>query len=206
MLLVLLLALAAQPPALDVTVRSADGPVAGALVVIDGVESRSDALGKVTVRVVPPTTLTVQADGFLPAAVSLVAPLPSRLEVMLEAVPDIQEEVVADATRTATRLADQPLRVEVIDGEEIEEKALMTPGSIAMLLAETTGLRVQTTAPSPVAASMRRSDSSMRATAEISPELTAPASGARVCRSCRATADPALHARECIVHCCADAM
>ena len=106
MLLVLLLALAAQPPALDVTVRSADGPVAGALVVIDGVESRSDALGKVTVRVVPPTTLTVQADGFLPAAVSLVAPLPSRLEVMLEAVPDIEEEVVADATRTATRLAD----------------------------------------------------------------------------------------------------
>ena len=77
------------------------------------------------------------------------------MEVTLEPVPGLEEEVVADATRTATRLADQPLRVEVIDAEEIEEKALMTPGSVAMLLAETTGLRVQTTAPSLGAANVR---------------------------------------------------
>ena len=52
-------------------------------------------------------------------------------------------------------MQDEPLRVEVIDGEEIEEKALMTPGSVAMLLGETTGLRVQTTAPSLGAANVR---------------------------------------------------
>jgi iron complex outermembrane receptor protein len=45
--------------------------------------------------------------------------------------------------------------VEVIDREEIEEKALMTPGSVAMLLGETSGLRVQTTAPSLGAANVR---------------------------------------------------
>ena len=54
-----------------------------------------------------------------------------------------------------TRLKDQALRVEVIDREEIEEKALMTPGSVAMLLGETSGLRVQTTAPSLGAANVR---------------------------------------------------
>jgi iron complex outermembrane receptor protein len=59
------------------------------------------------------------------------------------------------ATRSETRLKDQALRVEVIDREEIEEKALMTPGSVAMLLAETSGLRVQTTAPSLGAANVR---------------------------------------------------
>ena len=59
------------------------------------------------------------------------------------------------ATRTDRRLQDEPLRVEVIAGEEIEEKALMTPGSVAMLLGETTGLRVQTTAPSLGAANVR---------------------------------------------------
>src|SRR4029078_10000077 len=53
------------------------------------------------------------------------------------------------------RIQDEPLRVEVIDDEEIEEKALMTPGSVAMLLGETTGLRVQTTAPSLGAANVR---------------------------------------------------
>jgi iron complex outermembrane receptor protein len=68
---------------------------------------------------------------------------------------EIKEEIVVTATRSDTRLQDQPLRVEVIDREEIEEKALMTPGSVAMLLAETSGLRVQTTAPSLGAANVR---------------------------------------------------
>lgn len=75
-----------------------------------------------------------------------------------EADPDVlrvEEEVIVTATRTDSRLQDQPVRVEVIDREEIEEKALMTPGSVAMLLGETTGLRVQTTAPSLGAANVR---------------------------------------------------
>jgi iron complex outermembrane receptor protein len=67
----------------------------------------------------------------------------------------LKEEVFVSAARSATRLEDQPLRVEVIDREEIEEKALMTPGSVAMLLGETTGLRVQVTAPSMGASNVR---------------------------------------------------
>ena len=63
--------------------------------------------------------------------------------------------MTVSATRTDRRLQDEPLRVEVIDREEIEEKALMTPGSVAMLLGETTGLRVQTDAPSLGAANVR---------------------------------------------------
>jgi iron complex outermembrane receptor protein len=70
-------------------------------------------------------------------------------------VPEVREEVTVSATRTDRRLQDEPLRVEVIDREEIEEKALMTPGSVAMLLGETTGLRVQTVAPSLGAANVR---------------------------------------------------
>jgi outer membrane receptor for ferrienterochelin and colicins len=69
--------------------------------------------------------------------------------------PEVKEEVTVSATRTDRRLQDEPLRVEVIDREEIEEKALMTPGSVAMLLGETTGLRVQTVAPSLGAANVR---------------------------------------------------
>jgi outer membrane receptor for ferrienterochelin and colicins len=70
-------------------------------------------------------------------------------------LPEVEETVVVTATRANRRLQDEPLRVEVIDREEIEEKALMTPGSVAMLLGETTGLRVQTTAPSIGAANVR---------------------------------------------------
>src|SRR5690349_10825895 len=70
-------------------------------------------------------------------------------------VPEVKEEVTVTATRGNTRIQDEPLRIEVIDQEEIEEKALMTPGSVAMLLGETTGLRVQTVAPSLGAANVR---------------------------------------------------
>ena len=72
-----------------------------------------------------------------------------------EQPPEVKESIVVTATRADRRLQDEPLRVEVIDREEIEEKALMTPGSVAMLLGETTGLRVQTTAPSLGAANVR---------------------------------------------------
>lgn len=57
------------------------------------------------------------------------------------------EEIVVEATRSGKRVQDEPIRVEVIDREEIEEKLLMTPGNISMLVAETGGLRVQVTSP-----------------------------------------------------------
>ena len=59
------------------------------------------------------------------------------------------------ATRTDRRIEDQPMRVEVLDRDEIEEKVLMTPGDIVMMLNETGGLRVQSTSPSLGAASVR---------------------------------------------------
>jgi iron complex outermembrane receptor protein len=67
----------------------------------------------------------------------------------------IEETVVVTATRANTRIEDEPLRVEVVDQEEVDEKAVMTPGDVAMLLNETSGLRVQLTSPSIGAANVR---------------------------------------------------
>src|SRR4029453_8786805 len=47
------------------------------------------------------------------------------------------------------------MRVEVLAREEIEEKMLMTPGDIVMMLNEMGGMRVQATSPSLGAASVR---------------------------------------------------
>ena len=68
---------------------------------------------------------------------------------------EIEEEVVVTATRTGGRLDDQPTRVEVLNREEIEEKMLMTPGDIVMMLNEMGGMRVQATSPSMGAATVR---------------------------------------------------
>lgn len=58
------------------------------------------------------------------------------------------DEIVVQATRSGRGVDDEAIRVEVIDREEIEEKILMTPGNVAMLVAETPGVRVQVTSPS----------------------------------------------------------
>ena len=67
----------------------------------------------------------------------------------------VEETVVVSATRTGSRLEDSPMRVEVLGREEIEEKMLMTPGDIVMMLNEMGGMRVQATSPSLGAASVR---------------------------------------------------
>ena len=76
--------------------------------------------------------------------------------VELQAQPTVEETVtVVASTRTDKRLEDQPMRVEVLAREEIEEKMLMTPGDIVMMLNEMGGMRVQATSPSLGAASVR---------------------------------------------------
>ncbi len=65
------------------------------------------------------------------------------------------DTVIVQATRSGRAVNDLPIRVEVIGQEEIEEKAIMRPGNISMLLAETGGVRVQTTSPALGAANIR---------------------------------------------------
>lgn len=61
---------------------------------------------------------------------------------------DANEEIVVQATRSGKGAGDEAIRVEVVDREEIEEKLMMSPGNVAMLVAETPGVRVQVTSPS----------------------------------------------------------
>jgi outer membrane receptor for ferrienterochelin and colicins len=65
------------------------------------------------------------------------------------------EELIVQATRSGRRVQDEPIRVEVLNREEIEEKILMTPGNISTMVAETGGVRVQVTSPALGAASIR---------------------------------------------------
>jgi iron complex outermembrane receptor protein len=65
------------------------------------------------------------------------------------------EEIIVRGTRTRRRIQDEPIRVEVIVREEIEEKLLMRPGNIAMLVNETPGIRLQVTSPALGSANIR---------------------------------------------------
>ncbi|MFT4026104.1 MAG: TonB-dependent receptor [Novosphingobium sp.] len=71
------------------------------------------------------------------------------------AAEEEDEEIIVQATRSNRRVQDEPVRVEVINREEIEEKILMRPGNVALILSETGGLRVQVTSPSLGGANVR---------------------------------------------------
>src|SRR5947207_5120454 len=73
----------------------------------------------------------------------------------MEPRKEVEEAIKVFATRNDVRIHDSPLHVEVLQREEIEEKMLMTPGDIVMMLNEMGGMRVQATSPSLGAASVR---------------------------------------------------
>ena len=142
-----------------VEVRAGGAALAGATVVVAGAAHETDAAG-VALAPAPAGVVQVTAahEGFVPVTVpvTLAAGEERLVQVALEPDLAIEEQVtVVATTRTGRRLEDQPLRVEALDREEIEEKMLMTPGDIGMLLNEMGGLRVQTASPSLGGASVR---------------------------------------------------
>ena len=125
---------------LSIEVRSDGRPVSRATVRVSGEQRTTDAAGRASLPLAPGEyEVTVEAAGYLPASAGAVVTPGAVAQVTVE-LEALQEQVTVFSARSATRLQDQPLRVEVIDREEIEEKALMTPGSVAMLLGETTGV------------------------------------------------------------------
>jgi iron complex outermembrane receptor protein len=148
-----------QPRAtIRIEIRSDAGPVAGAVVTVNGISVSTDQSGIATTTVpLGAVDVSVSKEGFLPAKTSLAADVAREWQVTVElkAQQQAQEEITVFATRTDKRLQDEPTRVEVLGPEEIDEKTMMTPGDIVMMLNEMGGLRVQSTSPSLGAASVR---------------------------------------------------
>ncbi|GMV06339.1 MAG: hypothetical protein AMXMBFR53_26150 [Gemmatimonadota bacterium] len=151
----------AQTPGGTVVLRvvtEEGAPVEGALAASAGATALTDAAG--TARLpLPPGRHVVRVTriGFADAEVNVDvrSGAETAVRVTLEEEAVETEGVVVTSTRADRRIEDEPLRVEVIGREEVEEKLLMTPGDIAMLLNETAGLRVQPTSPSLGGASVR---------------------------------------------------
>ncbi len=154
-----LLAAQSQPGTVRVHVHAESKPVDKADVVVSGKTQPTDASGTAQIQLAAgEAELTVVKSGYLPVTVNVrvTAGVEQDVTIDLQAAPTHEENVtVVATTRTNKRLEDQPMRVEVLDREEIEEKMLMTPGDIVMMLNEMGGMRVQATSPSLGAASVR---------------------------------------------------
>ena len=77
------------------------------------------------------------------------------IEIELEEGDHVEDEVIVTTTRTSRTIANTPTRVEIISGEELEEKGNMKPGDIRMLLNESTGIQTQQTSATTYNSSIR---------------------------------------------------
>ena len=180
-----------QTATVRVHVRAADKPVEGAEVVVAGTTHRTDSTGTTTIVTVPGSIeVTVLKTGFATAtaSVQVAAGATQDVEIELQPQPSLEETItVVASTRTDKRLEDQPMRVEVLDREEIEEKMLMTPGDIVMMLNEMGGMRVQTTSPSlgPPASVFRACGAGTRACSQTGCRSLVKSAALGYCRSRR---------------------
>jgi len=144
---------------LTITARTEAGdPVSQVNVVAGDQTAITDDQGHATLQL-PAGAVEIHLEryGFLPKSqrTTITAGKTSNINVELESQSVVNEEISVMATRSDVLIADEPLKVEVLDKDEVDEKITMTPGDVAMLLNETSGLRVQVTSPSLGAANVR---------------------------------------------------
>ena len=86
-----------------------------------------------------------QAIGFALTLCLSISGMAQDTTRIKDTVPFHQElnEVIISSTRSSRTLRNIPTRIEVINGEELEEKGNMKPGDIRMMLNETTGIQTQ---------------------------------------------------------------
>src|SRR5262245_42907854 len=108
--------------AIRIEVRSAGDVVSGAEVTIAGRTYVTDAAGVATANVAPGSVkIDVLKKGYLPLTSSVIVAAGQNPPILveLERQPTLEEEVIVAATRTNKRVEDQPMRVEVVPGEEV---------------------------------------------------------------------------------------
>ena len=148
------------PSQATVTVRveSEATPLEGVRLTVSGIAGLTGREGTASLRLpLGVHELTAELIGYETASIRLVLDetRDTTVLVRMEVVALETDGIVVISGRTERRIEEEPLRIEAVPREEVEEKLLMTPGDIAMLLNETAGLRVQPTAPSLGGASVR---------------------------------------------------
>lgn len=141
-----------------IAVRQGDRPLAEATVRSGRLHSRTDATGLATLRLpIGVQPIIVASIGFRPESLQVLvrAGIDTTITVQLMEQAATMTPVVVTATRVSRRLEDEPVRVEVLAGEDIAEKTEMRPADLTVLLREISGVRVQPTSPALGAASIR---------------------------------------------------
>ena len=123
---------------ISVRVLHETAPVRGAVVESESQRAVTDLRGEASLPLVAGThELKVTRTGFVDVAlpIEVQADGQAAIVVQLRDAPLEDEAVVVTATRSGTVVGDQPIRVEAVPEEEIEENLTIQPGNLSTLLA-----------------------------------------------------------------------
>lgn len=112
--------------------------------------SSADINGKIEIKNIPDgkQAIVFRYIGYENKELTFIFPLSDSLQgqtIYLKSEAKEMEVIVVTTTRTNSRIEEIPIRVEVLGGEELNEKGSMKPANIAMLLSEATGIQSQQT-------------------------------------------------------------
>jgi outer membrane receptor for ferrienterochelin and colicins len=132
-------------------------PLIGASVGVPGtsIGGTTDARGLVQLAPAPAVGTRLRAEALGYKARNIAAPGAAQLTVLLAPSAAAIDEVVVTATRTNSRIEDQPERIEVLGEEEMQEENGIKPGNIASLLGDIAGTQIQPTSPTTGNADLR---------------------------------------------------
>lgn len=140
---------------------STNEPLTGATGVLQNttIGASADLNGYIEIKNIPngKQTIIYSFIGFMQRKDSLIFPLTQAdtLTIFLESEARSLDEVTVSATRSSRSIDDIPMRIETITAGELEEKAVMQPGNIKMLLTESTGIQTQQTSATSASTSIR---------------------------------------------------
>ena len=124
----------------------------GATAFIDTLKNgaTADAAGFLIIQNIPNGNFQIEFRyiGYQVNKMQLTFPLTNSKQIFeIELEPNANElgEVTVSTTRSSRTISDIPTRVEIISGDELQEKGTMKPGDIKMLLNESTGIATQQT-------------------------------------------------------------
>lgn len=146
------------PVTVRVLVQSEGIPVSGALVQSGAIGAQTDSSGAAALRLSPGArSIVTRHVGFRPDTLRIVLRTEgdTTVRIDLRARVTTIAPVIVMSTRGERRLEEEPLRVEILAGEDVREKTDMRPGEIRGLLREMSGVRVQTTSPALGASAVR---------------------------------------------------
>lgn len=139
-----------------------DEPIAGATAYIQSLNIGSSAAadGSLAINNIPDGKHTIAFSmlGYDEQQLSVEFPLKkdSVFSILMESSAlEMEEVTVVASTRSSRRIENIPTRIETIASGELEEKTVMQPANIRLMLTESTGIQVQQTSQVSASASIR---------------------------------------------------